>query len=152
MEIQALRLLITEQELNEIATRETKGLGTVRDVSVRLSSAGVHVKGKYHMMMPVPFETLWCVRVQSGKVLAQLADAKVVGFGASMIKGLLMDMICETVQADGALQNDGDTLSLDLDQLLATRGFPARTNLTSVRCEDGRLLIESSLAPSSGTN
>jgi hypothetical protein len=151
MEIQSLRLLITEQELNDIAAKEAvTGGSPVRDVSVRLTSEGVRIKGKYHMMMPMPFDTLWIVSVQGGKIAARLSEAKVVGFGAGMLKGVLMDMICETVQADGALRVDGDTLWIDLDRLLAVRGFPARTNLTAVRCSDGQLFIESSLGAAPG--
>jgi hypothetical protein len=145
MEIQSLKLLVTEQEVNAMVAREAAAGGTVRDVSVRFTPDGIQVKGKYHMVMPMPFETLWRVGIEGGKIVAQLADVRVVGFPAAMLKGSLMSVIVESLAADGALQAQGDSLRIDLDRLLAQRGFPARTNLTAVRCETGKLFIESAL-------
>jgi hypothetical protein len=144
MEIHSLKLLVFEQEINAILAREKPGGTPVRDLAVRFLAEGVYIKGKYQALMPMPFETTWKVSVEKGQILAHLTELKVVGFGGAMLKGLLMDVIVESLQADGAVHAEGDRLWIDLDQFLAQRGFPARTNLTAVRCEVGRLLIESS--------
>jgi hypothetical protein len=151
MEIQALKLLVTEQEVNNLLALDAASGGAVRDLSVRFGADGIAIKGKYQMVMPMPFETLWKVGVEAGHIVAHLLDMKVVGFPAAMLKGSLMSMIVESVQADGALQAQGDTLRVDVDRLLTQRGFPARTNLTGVRCESGALIIESSLSGERGT-
>lgn len=148
MEIHSLKLLIAEQEINAILGREITSGTPVRDLAVRLLAEGVHIRGKYQALMPMPFETLWKVSVEAGHIIAHLSELKVVGFGGGMLKGILMDVIVESFQAAGAVQAEGDRLRIDLDQLLAQHGFLARTNLTSVRCEAGRLLIESSQAAS----
>lgn len=145
MEIQALKLLVTEQEVNALVAREAASGGAVRDLSVRFSAEGIAIKGRYQMVMPMPFETLWQVGVEDGKIVAQLVEIRVVGFPAAMLKGSLMSLIVESVQADGALQAQGDALRIDVDRLLAQRGFPARTNLTGVHCAAGQLIIESAL-------
>jgi hypothetical protein len=147
MEIQVLKLLVTEQEVNALVAREAAGGGTVRDLSVRFGAEGISIKGKYQMVMPMRFETLWKVGVEDGRIVAQLVDMRVVGFPAAMLKGSLMSLIVESIQADGALEAHGDALRIDVDRLLAQRGFPARTNLTGVRCAAGKLIIESALAP-----
>jgi hypothetical protein len=145
MEIQVLKLLVSEQEVNDLVAREAASGGAVRDISVRFGAEGISIKGKYQMLMPMPFETLWKVGVERGKIVAQLVDAKVVGFPAAMLKGALMSLVVESIQGDGALESQGDTLRVDVDRLLAQRGFPARTNLTSVHCDGGQLIIESAL-------
>jgi hypothetical protein len=146
MEIQSLKLLVTEQEVNTLAASEAASSGAVRDLSVRFSAEGIAIKGRYQMVMPMPFETLWKVGIEGGKIVAQLIDIRVVGFPAAMLKGALMSLIVESIQADGALEAEGDSLRIDVDRLLAQRGFPARTNLTGVRCDAGTLIIESACA------
>ena len=145
MEIQVLKLTIAEPEINGLFREGIAGT-QVRDIVVRFLSEGVQIKGKYQTLMPMPFETLWKVSVEAGQIIAHLAELKVVGFGGGMLKGMLMDVIVESFQAEGAVRAEGEKLQIDLDHLLAQRGFPARTNLTSVRCEEGKLWIESSLA------
>lgn len=144
MEIQALKLLIVEAEINAVLAKEGTADIPVRDLAVRFLAEGVHIKGKYQALMPMPFETLWVVSIEAGQIVAHLAEFKMVGFGSGMFKGILMDMIVESLQAEEAVRAEGDKLWIDLDRLLARRGFPARTNLTAVRCEPGRFLIESS--------
>lgn len=145
MEIQSLKLLVSEKEINDLLAREAASGGAVRDLSVRFGAEGISIKGRYQMVMPMPFDTLWKIGVDAGKIVAQLVDAKVVGFPAAMLKGSLMSLIVESIQADGALESQGDTLRIDLDRILAQRGFPARTNLTGVHCAGGQLVIESSV-------
>lgn len=144
MEIQALKLLVTEQALNDVLARETRAEGPVRDVAVSFTADGIRVRGKYHMVVPMPFDSHWRVEVADGCLVAHLVDVKVAAFGASMIKGMLLSVLAESIPG-GALESAGDSLKIDLDRLLAERGFPARTNLKSVRYEPGKLFIECSI-------
>jgi hypothetical protein len=146
MEIQALKLVVTEPELNQMLVHAPLAGAPVRDLAVRLLAEGVQVKGKYQAWVSMAFETMWRVEVQKGAILAHLADVKVVGVPAAMIKGMLTDSICAALDAEDAVTADGDLLRIDLDRMLAQRGFPARTNLTGVSCEVGRLIIESALS------
>ena len=147
MEIQVLKILITEQEVNELARRGLQnGQAPVRDVYVRFSPAGIMIQGTYQGFMRMPFETLWEVSVRTGKIVATLTDVKFVGFGAAMFRSVLMRSISDAIQAEDALEVGEDCLRLDLDRLLTLRGFPARTNLTLVRCEHGTFHIEANAA------
>jgi hypothetical protein len=152
MEIHVLKLVVGEKEINQMAAQAPLNGAPVRDLMVRITHEGVHVHGKYQHWVSMAFETLWQVAVREGKIVATLGDVKVAGMPVAMlkgIKGILMETICATLDADDAAEAAGDTLHIDLDRLLAQRGFPARTNLTSVRCETGRITIESGLRESS---
>jgi hypothetical protein len=142
MEIQALKLLLTEHDLTLIAKRALEK-EQVRDVSIRLSSAGVHICGVYPTpFMTVRFETLWEVAAQAGKVAARLADLKVVGLPAGMLRGTIMNALSEATSHENGLQVDGEHLLFDPDRLLFNNGLKGRTNLTAVRCGAGTLVLE----------
>lgn len=146
MEIHALKLVIDEQEINKLAAQAPLNGVPVRDVTVRITPEGVRVSGKYQAWVSMGFETFWRVAVEEGKIVAHLAEVKVGVMPAAMIKNVLTENICAALEAGDAAEADGDTIRIDLDQLLAHRGFPARTNLTSVRCDAGQITIESGLS------
>jgi len=143
MEIQALRAIITEQEINDIARREAQAAGApVSDLAIRFTPAGVEVSGSYRQFVTLPFQTLWQVGVRQGKIIANLADVKVSGFGAAMFRGVMLGAVCSALNAGDALVVREDSLELNLERLLALHGFPATLNLTGVRIQQGSLLIE----------
>ena len=144
MEIQALKLIVNEQDINELARKVPLNGAPVRDISVSISERGVTVRGKYQAWISVAFETMWQVAIENGKIRAHLADVKVVGMPAALVKGMLTDMLGESLVAPG-VHVEGEVLWIDLDAVLAGQGFPARTNLTGVRCAAGMIVIESAL-------
>jgi hypothetical protein len=143
MEILALKLVVNEQEINRLAAQAPSSGASVRDLAFRFTPEGIHVKGKYQAWVSMAFETFWQVSVCEGRIVARLSDVKVGMMPAAMIKGMLTESICAALDLEGAIEADGDVLRIDLDQLLAQHGFPARTNLTGVRCEAGQIMIES---------
>jgi hypothetical protein len=145
MEIQALKLLVSEKEINVFAGMALNG-APVRDVTVRVTTDGVHIRGKYQAWVSVGFETLWQLSIQAGKIRAQMTDVKVVGMPASMIRGMLTEIVGDVLGGEGGIQTENDILWIDLDQVLAQRGFPARTNLSGVLCAVGMITIESRLS------
>jgi hypothetical protein len=146
MEIQALRALIPEAMLTRIATEALPADVKIKDVRVRLAPEGVHITGTYEMFFAVPFETLWELSVRDGKILARLANVKVARLGAGMVKGVLLGIMADAARKIDGMQLDGDTLVLDVDRILAGRGYTVRTNLKKVECQAGSLLIESASA------
>jgi hypothetical protein len=156
MDIQALKLLISQQEINDIVAPMLPPNQQVRDVRVRLAPEGVTVTGVFDAVINVPifgpkiisapFETLWKVAVVSGKVAVRLNDVNVgIPRVGDLLKGKIMDSINNFASQEDSLQisNDTHTITLDLDRLLAKKGFPARTNLTAVWCNYGNIIIES---------
>jgi hypothetical protein len=143
VEIQALRAQIPEDMLTRLATEALPPDVKVKDVRVHLKPEGAQITGAYEMFFAVPFETLWELSVRDGKILARLANVKVARLGAEMVKGVLLGTLDDAAKQIAGLQLHGDTLIVDVDRILASRGYPVRTNLKTVRCQAGSLLIES---------
>jgi hypothetical protein len=143
MEIQSLKVLVTEQDLSTFALQALRENDQVSDVRVSITPDAVVLAGVYRLMMRVSFETRWSVEVRSGKLAATLRDLKAGGFGAGMLKGVLMSLLQSHASREEGVEVTGDTIVVDPDRLLAGRGFVVRTNLFCVRKEMGKLILAS---------
>jgi hypothetical protein len=143
MEIQALKLLVTEQDLNEIIRKHLPDDQPLENLQIRVAPEGVYVTGEYPLLFRVGFETMWELEIQGGKLLARLAALKAMGLPATVFKSAVLKAIEEAVQKEDWLAFDADTIVVDVDRLLAGEGIRAKTNLNAVRCQAGALLIES---------
>jgi hypothetical protein len=161
MEIQALRLLLTEQDLHRF-TRGSQNTLAVRDLRLRIAPEGLHVAGTYPTsFLDVPFATLWHLSVRAGKLAARLVRIQtgngdgdfalevfsLISPGA--VRATLMHAIGRALQGEEGLHVEGETVLVDPDRIAARRGLPVRTNLTAVRCGDGCLVLEAA-SPYSG--
>jgi hypothetical protein len=142
VEIQALKLLLTEQDLNQLVARALTDVQPVRDVQVRLTPEGIGVSGIYPTaLLKVHFDTLWQPFVRDGKAAARLTDLKVVGFGGGLLRKVLLGILADAAKLEDALKVEDDTVLFDLDRALARQGLTGRTNLSAVQCQEGALLL-----------
>ncbi len=82
MELLALRLLLTEEDINTLVTQHLGADQSVRELRVRLTPEGVHVTGAYALaFFNVRFDTRWVLSVWGREVAATLADLRVAGAG-----------------------------------------------------------------------
>lgn len=156
MEIQALRVVISEEDVNAWMTEALSGHRLdVRDLRARLAAEGVYVSGVYETrIMDVHFETLWEVSAVHGQVAARLASFSPLGgaggkaFGLAnflakgSLRGVLMHAIADAVGQRPGLRIEDDTLTCDVDHILTQHGFSVRTNLTRIHCDPGQLTVE----------
>lgn len=157
MELHALRLSITEEEINDWVGKALANERRleVRDLRVALTVEGALVSGVYESrVIDVPFESLWELSVAGGRVGARLAKFRPLGgmagkaFGlvdalsSGSMRSLLMQAISEAVTGEPTLKVEGDTIFCDVDGLVARHGVPLHTNLTALKCEKGQLWIE----------
>jgi hypothetical protein len=158
MEIQALRLLLTEQDLHRFAVEGAGADEVIRDLRLTIVPDGVRVAGTYPTsFVDVPFATLWHLSVRGGQLLARLGRVQtgdgngdsafdvfsLIGPGA--VRATLMTAIARAVRGEDGLRVEGETVLVDPDRLAARRGWPLRTNLVAVRCGQGSLVIEAAL-------
>ncbi|MGH7796288.1 MAG: hypothetical protein ACREQ2_15565 [Candidatus Binatia bacterium] len=139
MEIESLRFIATEDDLNELFARLVAPPPKVRDLRLRVIPDRLAVTGAYQTIFPIPFESLWELSVCAGKIAARLSDIKAGGVGTNFMKGYVLSAIGLKTNV---FELRDETFSLDLDRFLLEMGVPLRTNLVSVRCERERLVIE----------
>jgi hypothetical protein len=158
MEILALRLLLTEQDLQELAEQELPAGEGMRSLRVRIVPEGVVVSGVYPTsLMDVPFETLWQPTVLDGKLRVRLARVS-TGSGVSdfaldifnllspgAVRGTVMNQIADLIRGDDTYHIEGDTIVADPERFLASQGIRVRVNLAAVVCLPGKLVLESAL-------
>lgn len=157
MEIQALRAVITEQDVNDWLAQALAGNRQldVRDLRVRLTQEGACVSGVYESrIIDVPFESVWELSAPAGKAGARLASFRPLGglggkaFGVAdalssgSLRQLLMRGIADALTDESSVKVEGDTIFCDVDGLLAANGISVRTNLSRLHCEPGQLVIE----------
>jgi hypothetical protein len=151
MEIQWLKLVLTEASVNTLAARLVPPDEALENLRLRLLSEGVLAQGDYATPLgKVAFETLWAPGVEEGVVLARLASIKVAGWPAGVLRGLLLKMIRDHVAAEPGVWVENETVRVDVQQALQARGVPLRVRLTSVRCEGGQIVVEA--APAVGSH
>jgi len=143
MEILSLKVALAEEDVNNLVTKHLGGDQPVRDLKVRLTPEGARVSGTYPVtFFNVRFDTLWTLAVSGREVAARLADLQVAGAPAGMVRGTLMEVLAANLDREEGLRVDGETVLVDLDVLLSRLGLVSRTNLTAVRCEAGRVIVE----------
>ena len=142
MEIERLRVIITEKDLNDLARKHLPKETAVEDLQISVVPEGVWFKGAYQMFMPVSFEMLWLPGVEAGRAIASLERFSTMGMPANMLRSLIMSVIADAVEKESWLSVENDVVQADIDALLHKRGFDAKTRLTSIHCEEGRVVVE----------
>lgn len=143
MEIQSLKLLVTDQDLNELAARHLPADQPVEELRLRVSPEGLHVSGEYPLFLRVSFETQWELGVRAGNVTARLRHFKALGLPVPVFKSVLFKILRDAVAKEEWLEfADDETIVVQVDRLLAREGVPLRTNLQRIRCQDQRLVVE----------
>jgi hypothetical protein len=140
MEIRSLVFVATEADLNEQAAKLFARLDALRDLRIAVIPEGIRVTGTYQTLIEIPFQTLWYLSVLEGKVVARLAKLKAGPLSLGLVKRYVLDAIAAKASR---LELRGDMLLFDVDSLLRDKGLPLRTNLTSVQCDYGSVMIES---------
>jgi hypothetical protein len=140
MEVVSLRLIVTEADLNELASRICSWPDAIRNVRFAVIPEGIRVSGTYETGVGIPFQMLWQVSVSEEKVVARLGKLKAGFLSLGWVKHYLLQAIAA---ATTILELRDETLVFDVDVLLQGQGLPLRTHLTSLRCDYASLTVES---------
>lgn len=140
MEVEALKLLIAEEDINALLSKFLRAKRKVAEVRVEVLSEGIKVSGIYQAIVRVPFETLWSISICGGKIAVCLVKMTAGKLGISFGKETLLKTLASR---NHAIKVEGETILFDVDLVLAQKGIPLRTNLAEVHCRRGHLIIES---------
>jgi hypothetical protein len=139
MELEALRLVILEEDLNRLARERTPPEAPVKEVQARVTSEGLSIAGK---AATVTFESHWTIGVVDRKLEIRLRDIHAGWLPAGMLRGMLVNSLRDAAARTPGVQVEEEFIRVDPDVVLAHYGVPLKTNLTAVRCEAGRVVIE----------
>jgi hypothetical protein len=141
MDIHALRVSVSNQDLNQLAARHLRDQ-PIEDITFRVAADGIHIKGVYPLFINVKFETHWELGLQAGKITARLAGMRAFGVPGNVFKSAIMKLVADAAHKHDWLQIENDIIVADVERLLVKNGLAVRTNFTTVACQDGVIVIE----------
>jgi hypothetical protein len=144
MEIQQLALVLTEQDLNALVDKHLTDDVPVEKIEMRLSTTGLQVKGEFPLFVNVRFETAWELGIRQGKVTARLDHLKAFGLPVNVFRSMVVKFIAEAAKRIDGLECDNDVIIADIDRLAAREGIQLQSNLRSIECQDGRIVVKAS--------
>jgi hypothetical protein len=143
MEIQALKLFVTEDEINDLLEKFLPPDLPIQELSVRLTPEGVVVQGVYpSLLVKMAFETLWEITAAGTELNARLANVKVAGLPAGKLRGLLIKMIRDAIASEPGLSVQDNALRVDVEEALRAKSLPLQVSFTGVRCSLNSLVLE----------
>jgi len=142
MEVHALKLSLTEQDLNDLLRKYLPAGQPIEDLSVRVSPKGLTVAGVYPLFINVHFETQWQLGLDRGQVTARLEHFKAMGVPGNIFKSAIVKMIEDLAGAEKWIRIQGDTLWIDIDGCIGKYAFTALTHLRRLDCQSGQIMLE----------
>ena len=129
MEILSLKLILTEDDLNNLVAKHLPKDEQVREVKVRVVPEGVRVSGAYPVtFFNVRFETLWALSIQGREAAAHLSELRVAGAPAGLVRGMLLDMVrAEIEREEGGASKEKASLPIPMCCCAVLDWTPART-------------------------
>ena len=139
MEVEFLRFIATDDDLNRVLSRLLSPPSRLRNLAIEVIPDGLLLAGIYETILSLPFKCLWKLSVVDRKIVAELSDIKCVGIRLNLLKRYVLNALISNCNI---VELRGESVFIDLDRLLEGMIVPIRTNLSSVCCEAGQLVIE----------
>src|SRR2546425_10656187 len=92
MKIHALKLSLSEQDLNDLIRRYMPADHPIEDLAARIGPKGLTITGVYPLFINVHFETLWNIGVEQGQITARLEHFKAMGVPGNIFKSAIVKM------------------------------------------------------------
>ena len=148
MEIQGLKLFITDADVAALAARHLASTEAIEDLQVKLTPEGVALSGKYPTaFFKVHFETVWGVGATGPEVRVKLDAVRVAGLPANLLRGALMKTIRDKVEGEPGVSVDDETVIINVVQAARAQGTDLVINFTAVVLSVGTAVIEAGPRP-----
>jgi hypothetical protein len=142
MEIQALKLLLTDADLGKLVADATRGVEGLEKVQARLTPEGVFLSGEYKMFLRVPFETVWTVTPAGPELHVRLATVRVAGVSAGLLRGALLKLARDVVEKQPGASVRDEAIVIDVPVAARAEGVELRVHFTEVRLSPGTAVVE----------
>lgn len=140
MEIRALSLRVTEDELNGWIGRLLEGSDKVQRLQIRIGTEGLVADGEAEFMgHQVPFDATIQLHAEGSCIVLHLSRFEAAGFFP--LPGWFILKKLRKHQSEW-LQIEDDCVTLNVERLLEERGVVLATNLSGVRYEPGALILD----------
>ena len=139
MEIVTLRFVVTEDDLNGLFVKFVTAPPKISNLHFRVMPDTLSLAGVYDTVLRIPFNSEWKFFVQNGRIVARLAAIKVIGIGVGFLRGYVLKALSSN---NSVLKFAEESVVFDVDRFFEQMAVPIKTNLLSVCCESGRLVIE----------
>lgn len=142
MELHALRLSLTEQDLNELLHKYIPKEVDVEDLRVKLGDQFLHINGVYPFFIPVRFETIWEIGVESGHATARLISIKAMGVPGNIFKSAVVKIVEDIAKKENWIRIVGDRFMADLELGCSKYAVLTHLHLKSITIRPGTLMLE----------
>ena len=142
MELHALRLSLTEQDLNDLLRKYLPKDVEIDELRVRLTDQNIHVTGVYPFFFPVRFETIWEVGVVSGHACARLDSFKAMGVPGNIFKSAVVKIVEDIARQENWIRIVGDRFLADLELGCSKYAVLAHLHLKTIMVQPGLLTLE----------
>lgn len=142
MELHALKLSLTEQDLNDLLRKYLPKDVEIDELRVKLSAQGIHVSGIYPFFIPVRFETIWEVGVEAGHAAARLASFKAMGVPGNIFKSAVVKIVEDIARHENWIRIVGDRFLADVELGCSKYAVLAHLHLKSILVHPGHLVLE----------
>ena len=143
MELQALKLVVTDADANQLLAEAAANGLEARSLRVHFTTEGVQVTGETSaLLFKVSFETLWELTLHDGRVGAKLKSMKVAGVPAGKLRAVLLKVLRDAVAGRPGIAVEDEAVTVDVNTMLSAQRLPLRVGLTAVRCGEGNVVIE----------
>lgn len=142
MELHALKLSLTEQDLNDLLRKYLPKDVEIDDLRIKCSERGIHVSGVYPFFIPVRFDTIWEIGVEAGHATARLASIKAMGVPGNIFKSAVVKIVENIAKKENWIRIVGDRFLADVELGCSKYAVLARLHLKSIVVKPGSLLLE----------
>lgn len=142
MELHALKLSLTEQDLNDLLRKYLPKDLDIDDLRIKFSDQGIHVSGIYPFFIPVRFETIWEVGVETGHASARLASFKAMGVPGNIFKSAVVKIVEDIAKQENWIRIVGDRFLADVESGCSKYAVLAHLHLKSIQVTPGSLILE----------
>ncbi len=148
MDIQSLKVFISEQDLQSLAKKFQPKDAPVKNLTVRATPEGVQVSGEAQTpMMPLSFESLWQPGVtKEGRVAVQLVELKAAGIPATLFRSLVLSLLKDAVK-EPFVEATEEAIIVDVQEFVRRENLPVtlRFEMRAIRCIEGGVVVEAGL-------
>jgi hypothetical protein len=155
MDIQTLRVYLSEQDLQELALKLQPPDAPVKNLAVRVTPDGASVSGEAATpMLPLSFESVWLPKVVAGRVAVYMLSLKAAGVPATKILRPLVLTLLKDAIKEPFVEVLEEAIVVDVQELVRRQNLPVRLTfeLQALRLVAGGVVVEAGLpTPASAT-